>query len=94
MLSLDDVRPSTILITLSFFGLIYMEKVYRYIFHSPGYGMIQQQRDKKTKRNELFVESDICRVKIPTYYNPDAQQLDIFLFRSSVIPENKLIDSK
>ena len=55
---------------VTFLGFLYSQKqrLWRYLFYSPGYGKIEQKRDKKTKNNQLFVQSDIGKIKIPTRY--------------------------
>lgn len=67
------------------------ERFWRYIFYSPGYGMIESRRDRKSKTHELSVETDIGKIKIPTLYHPDAQQNDIYLFQKLIIdiPDEK-----
>ena len=66
------------------------ERIWRYLFYSPGYGMVESRRERKTKIYQLIVETDIGRIKIPTFYHPDALQIDIYLFRSPVISEQYL----
>lgn len=76
-------------------GFLYSEreKIWRYLFYSPGYGMIENRRDRKTKRYQLTAETDIGKIKIPTLYHPDAQQIEICLFENAVVSE-KYLDVK
>ncbi|MCH9622043.1 MAG: hypothetical protein S4CHLAM20_14770 [Chlamydiia bacterium] len=73
-------------------GMVYSERerIWRYLFYSPGFGMVESRRDRKTKKHQLTVETDIGKIKIPTLYHPDAQQIDIHLFQYPVIPPEYL----
>ena len=50
--------------------------------------MIESKRSKKTKKHEMFMESDIGKLKIPTYYTPKALEIDIYLFKEPVVQTN------
>jgi len=76
---------SFFLITFLTLVIFEREKLWKYICYSPGYGKVEGSRNRKTKKYELFVDSDIGKIKIPTFHSPIAPEIDIYLYTNPEI---------
>lgn len=56
------------------------DKFWRYIFYSPGYGMIRTKKNKKLRTRELYIATEMGNIIYPTLNVTSLEGLEIFIF--------------
>lgn len=76
----------------SFLGFLYYKR--EYIWHTPGVGIVKDKRNRTTRKNVLYVESELGKIEIPTFSLSNISEVDIYIFDHSVVLKTELLSKE
>jgi len=80
-----------ILTGIATFMYAFSDTIWKYIFYRPGIGKITTRKNKKTRKQELLVDSPMGMLRIPTLEGPKYNSIDISLFKKPVVEKTEII---